>query len=83
MKTGAPGSGGVFKSFANKIAKSTHFLKLLPVRVLFSNPTFHGAYQKSRVCEILDLVISKPQTKINTTGGELLMTHNHNKSSSM
>ena len=35
MKTGAPGSGGVFKAFANKIAKSTYmyFIKMLAATV--------------------------------------------------
>mgnify|MGYP001796225595 FL=1 len=33
MKTGARGSGGVFKAFANKIAKSTYFIKMLAATV--------------------------------------------------
>ena len=33
MKTGASGSGGVFKAFANKIAKSTYFIKMLATTV--------------------------------------------------
>ena len=33
MKTGARRSGGVFKAFANKIAKSTYFIKMLAATV--------------------------------------------------